>query len=32
MIFSDRDAEVALPGEEELREVKGYVPELIKLS
>ncbi len=32
MIFADRDAEVALPGEEKLRKVRAYIPELIKLS
>lgn len=32
MIFSDRDAEVALPGEESLHHVRGYRPELIKLQ
>ncbi len=32
MIFSDRDAEVALPGEDTPRKVRGYVPELIKLE
>lgn len=32
MIFSDRDAEVALPGEETLHKVRGYIPELIKLA
>lgn len=32
MIFSDRDADVALPGDTETRRVRGYVPELIKLA
>lgn len=32
MIFSDRDAEVSLPGEETSHKVRGYIPELIKLS
>ena len=32
MIFSDRDAEVTLPGEDKPRRVSGYIPELIKLS
>lgn len=32
MIFSDRDADVALPGEESLHHVIGYIPELIKLQ
>lgn len=32
MIFSDRDAEVALPGEATLHHVRGFIPELIKLS
>lgn len=32
MIFSDRDAEVALPGEETLHSVCGFIPELIKLA
>lgn len=32
MIFSDRDAEVTLPGEDTLRKVGGYIPELIRLS
>ncbi len=31
MIFSDKDAEVALPGEDTLHKVKGYIPELIRL-
>lgn len=32
MIFSDRDTDVALPGDTETRRVRGYVPELIKLA
>lgn len=32
MIFSDRDADVTLPGEENPRKVIGYIPELIKLA
>lgn len=32
MIFADRDAEVALPGDDTLHKVKGYVPMLIKLA
>ena len=32
MIFSDWDAEVTLPGEETPRKVRGYIPELIRLS
>lgn len=32
MIFSDRDAEVTLPGEENTHKVRGYIPELIKLA
>ncbi len=32
MIFADRDAEVALPGEEKLRKVRAYIPELINLT
>ena len=32
MIFSDRDSSVALPGEENPHDVKGYVPLLIKLA
>lgn len=32
MIFSDRDADVALPGEQTTRHVRGYIPELIKLN
>lgn len=32
MIFSDRDADVALPGETATRHVRGYIPELIKLA
>ncbi|WP_290387092.1 alpha-amylase family glycosyl hydrolase [uncultured Muribaculum sp.] len=32
MIFSDRDADVTLPGEENPRKVRGYIPELIKLA
>lgn len=31
MIFSDRDAEVALPGQTVTHKVAGYIPELIKL-
>ncbi len=31
MIFSDRDTEVTLPGEDTPRKVRGYIPELIKL-
>ena len=30
MIFSDHDAEVALPGEETLHKVSGYIPLLLK--
>jgi len=32
MVFSDRDTDVILPGEETPRHVRGYVPELIKLA
>lgn len=32
MIFSDRDADVTLPGEEKPIKVRGYIPQLIKLS
>lgn len=32
MIFADRDAEVALPGTEELHPVRGYIPLLLVLS
>ena len=32
MVFSDRDADVTLPGEEKPRHVRGYVPLLAKLA
>lgn len=31
IVFSDRDTDVALPGEETLHKVRGYIPELIRL-
>lgn len=32
MIFSDRDAEVSLPGDDKQYKVRGFIPELIKLA
>lgn len=32
MVFSDRDADVTLPGEQEPRHVKGYIPLLVRLA
>ena len=32
MIFSDRDADVALPGDDVLHHVRGYIPELMRLA
>lgn len=32
MIFADRDTEVALPGDDTLHKVRGYIPLLLRLS